>query len=89
MIERLSVFLISTIILGTSLNVFAEDVWVKGYYQSDGTYGRPHYCSLSDSYKWHNYEPSQNAFELANPTSRDYVRDRTPNYLDFDDNVGI
>ncbi len=85
MIKRLFVLFISIMILGASCNVFAQDVWVKGYYRSDGTYVRPHYRSSPDSYKWNNYGPSQNTFELTNPRSRDYDKDGTPNYLDFDD----
>ena len=90
MIKRFAVLLMDTIILWASFNVFAENVWVKDYYQSDNAYVQLHYRSSPDSYKWNNYGPSQNTFELTNPRSRDYDRDGTPNYLNFDDdNDGI
>jgi len=70
--------------------LFARDVYVRGYYRSDGTYVRPHIRSAPDGYKWNNYGPSQNSHQLMNPRSRDYDRDGTPNYLDMDsDNDGL
>jgi len=69
---------------------FAGDVWVDGYYRSDGTYVRGHYRSSPDGIKSNNYGPSQNSYELTHPQSRDYDRDGIPNYLDLDsDNDGI
>ena len=68
----------------------AEDVFVRGYYRSDGTYVRPHIRSAPDGIKWNNYGPSRNSSELLNPRSRDNDQDGTPNYLDRDsDNDGI
>ena len=90
MMKWFVVLLVSALMIGTSLSAVAEDVYVKGYYRSDGTYVRPHYRSSPDSYKWNNYGPSQNTFELTNPRSRDQDKDGIPNYLDFDDdNDGI
>ena len=65
--------------------VYAKDVYVKGYYRNDGTYVRPHVRSAPNQYRWDNYGPSQNSNELMNPRMRDYDRDGTPNYLDRDD----
>lgn len=73
-----------------STEVFARDVYVKGYYRSDGTYVRPHIRSAPDNYKWNNYGPSQRDEDLMNPRARDYDKDGVPNYLDTDDdNDGI
>lgn len=66
------------------------DVYVRGYYRSDGTYVRPHIRSAPDGIISNNYGPSRSSSELLNPRSRDYDRDGTPNYLDLDsDNDGI
>jgi hypothetical protein len=64
--------------------LFAEDVYVRGYYRKDGTYVRPHIRSSPDSYRWNNYGPSRNSYELMNPRTRDNDLDGTPNYLDWD-----
>lgn len=70
--------------------LFAKDVYVKGYYRKDGTYVRPHVRSAPDGYKWNNYGPSEDSWQLTNPRSRDYDGDGVPNYLDRDsDNDGI
>jgi hypothetical protein len=67
----------------------AGDVYVDGYYRSDGTYVRPHYRSSPDDSISNNYGPSTNSNQLLNPRSRDYDRDGTSNYLDLDsDNDG-
>lgn len=66
------------------------DVYVGGYYRSDGTYVRPHIRSNPDGIKWNNYGPSRRSSELLAPRTRDYDRDGIPNYLDFDsDNDGL
>ena len=73
----------------TASGVYA-DVYVNGYYRSDGTYVRPHIRSSPDGYRWNNYGPSRNRYQLMNPRSRDNDRDGIPNYLDRDDdNDGI
>lgn len=69
---------------------FAGDVYVDGYFRSDGTYVRPHIRSSPDGIKSNNYGPSQRSSELMNPYSRDYDSDGSPNYLDYDsDNDGL
>ena len=46
--------------------------------------------NIAVKYKWNNYGPSRESYELMNPRSRDYDRDGTPNYLDMDsDNDGF
>ena len=68
----------------------AGDVYVDGYYRSDGTYVRPHIRSAPDGIRSNNYGPSRSAYEHYNPYIRDYDRDGIPNYLDYDsDNDGI
>ena len=64
----------------------AKDVYVNGYYRSNGTYVRPHIRSAPDSHRWNNYGPSTNSGQLMNPYSRDWDTDGIPNYLDLDDN---
>lgn len=70
---------------------FADrDVFVDGYYRSDGTYVRPHVRKSPDNSLSNNYGPSQHDRELMNPRSRDYDRDGTSNYRDNDDdNDGV
>ena len=81
--------LLLIVLLITSSIVYA-DVYVPGYYRSDGTYVQPHYRSSPDRYKWNNYGPSRNYYQRMNPRSRDNDNDGLPNYLDMDDdNDGI
>lgn len=63
----------------------AADVYVDGYYRSDGTYVRPHVRSTPDSSKWNNYGPSTSYLENYNPYSRDWDNDGSANTFDFDD----
>lgn len=71
-------------------STYAGDVWVNGYYRSDGTYVRGHYRSSPNQYRYDNYGPSQNDYERYNPRQRDYDGDGIPNYMDYDDdNDGI
>src|SRR5210317_1095957 len=65
--------------------IFAKDVYVRGYYRSNGTYVRPHIRSSPDQYKWNNYGPSQNTQQLMAPRQRDWDNDGIRNYLDRDD----
>jgi hypothetical protein len=69
-----------------SINIYAKDVHVDGYYRKNGTYVPPHIRSSPDSSTANNYGPSRNGSELDNPRARDNDRDGTPNYLDQDDN---
>lgn len=78
------------VILVISTLVYAEDVYVNGYYRSNGTYVRSHVRSSPNQYKWDNYGPSKSSSELMSPRSRDYDNDGVPNYRDHDDdNDGI
>jgi len=85
------VFLIGVLIgMFLSAIAFAGDVYVRGYYRSDGTYVRPHIRSSPDGFRWNNYGPSRHSYQLMNPWSRDYDRDGIPNYMDMDsDNDGF
>ncbi len=83
MIKRLFVFLISTVILGASFNVFAEDAQIE----SDDSL--PHYRSSPNIDEWKVYGPSQNTFEAIKPFSKDYDKDETSNYLDFDNDNDV
>ena len=68
----------------------AKDVYVRGYYRSNGTYVRPHIRSSPDAYRYNNYGPSQTDEQLMAPRTRDSDHDGTPNYADLDDdNDGI
>jgi len=67
-------------------STFAKDIYVRGYYRSNGTYVRPHVRSSPDSSRANNYGPSRTDSQLMNPRSRDADLDGTPNYLDNDDN---
>lgn len=84
--------ILSALIITSGLmasNALAQDVYVDGYYRSDGTYVRPHIRSSPDSSISNNYGPSTNSRQLMKPRSRDYDGDGTPNYLDMDsDNDG-
>lgn len=62
----------------------AQDVYVQGYFRSDGTYVRPHIRSSPDGSISNNYGPSTNSYQLMRPRTRDFDRDGTPNYLDLD-----
>ncbi|MCC1496820.1 hypothetical protein [Alcanivorax sp. 1008] len=89
MMRRIATVLLVTSSFLAAAAVQAQDVYVDGYYRSDGTYVRPHVRSAPDSSRSNNYGPSQNSQQLMNPYQRDYDRDGTPNYLDNDsDNDG-
>ena len=79
----LTVMLIAT--LFAPVPSHAQDVWVNGYYRSDGTYVRPHYQSRPDGQRWNNYGPSMNPSQDFNPYSRDWDGDGTANAFDMDD----
>jgi len=38
----------------------ARDVYVRGYYRSDGTYVKPHYRTAPDNNPWNNYTTKGN-----------------------------
>ncbi|PWG61128.1 hypothetical protein [Sediminicurvatus halobius] len=89
--------MLRSIVIGAALAVtaagsvaVADDVYVDGYYRSDGTYVRPHVRSSPDSLRSNNYGPSQNSYELMNPSTRDYDNDGASNRFDWDsDNDGL
>lgn len=68
-----------------SAQAFARDVHVNGYSRKDGTYVRPHIRSAPDGIRSNNYGPSEDSYQLMNPTSRDYDHDGISNYQDRDD----
>ena len=39
---------------------FAQDVYVNGYFRSDGTYVRPHYRTAPNGNPWDNYSTKGN-----------------------------
>jgi hypothetical protein len=58
--KKLIVLLITVIILtGWSLS-FAKDVWVNGYYKSNGTYVEGHYRTAPDNNTYNNYSTYPN-----------------------------
>ena len=87
-----TIIFLLTFILFTTM-AFAGDVWVNGYYRSDGTYIQGHRRSAPNQNKWDNYgkKPQNNNSYYApySPYSRDYDRDGILNkyYMD-DDNDG-
>ena len=89
MMKRFFVFLVSTIILGASFNVFAGDAQIESDDSSNNTYVPPHYRSSPNSDEWKIYGPSQNTFELIKPFSRDYDKDGTSTYLYFGDDNDV
>ena len=48
------------LLLFVPLTIFAGDVYVKGYYRSDGTYVQPHYRSAPDGNPYNNYSSPGN-----------------------------
>jgi hypothetical protein len=84
--------LLFLLIIFSSFFVLAQDVYVEGYYRSDGTYVRPHYRSSPDGIKSNNYgrASSQQRRQYQNDPiissyKNDYDNDRTPNAYDYDD----
>ncbi|MCK4487150.1 MAG: hypothetical protein KAU38_10365 [Desulfobacterales bacterium] len=53
---------------------FAGDVYVRGYYRSNGTYVRPHYRSAPDGNSWNNWStyPNVNRYTGKLGTRRGY-----------------
>lgn len=85
-----NITIVISVLILMSATVSAGDVYVPGYYRSDGTYVRPHYRSSPDGIRSNNYGPSRSDSELMNPRTRDSDGDGIPNYLDNDDdNDGI
>jgi hypothetical protein len=86
----------SRIILALSLLVLGfsayadRDVYVHGYYRSNGTYVNSYIRKSPDQYRYNNYGPSQTSYQYLHPQERDNDNDGIPNYIDHDDdNDGI
>jgi hypothetical protein len=58
--RNIPIFIIFLFLLFLVSAVFAKDVWVNGYYRSDGTYVRGHYRSAPDGNPWNNYSTRGN-----------------------------
>jgi len=77
--------------------VFAQDVYVRGYYRKDGTYVRPHYRSKPDGVKYNNYgrasyrqRKEYEGYSVLPSYNNDYDDDGIANRYDYDDdNDGI
>lgn len=67
----------------------AQDVRVRGYTRSDGTYVAPHVRSAPDSSRANNYGPSRSSPGYRGlytaPNTRDHDRDGIANRYDSDD----
>jgi len=48
----IAVMILICVVVGIAL---ARDVYVRGYYRSDGTYVKPHYRTAPDNNPWNNY----------------------------------
>jgi len=86
---RIVSIVLSTCLILVSIGVASADVYVDGYYRSDGTYVQPHVRSSPDGQRWNNYGPSQSPSDRFNPSLRDYDNDGLSNQYDMDsDNDG-
>lgn len=86
---RIFSIVLSTFLILVSIGVASADVYVDGYYRSDGTYVQPHVRSSPDGQRWNNYGPSQSPSDRFNPGLRDYDNDGLSNQYDMDsDNDG-
>jgi|TARA_B100001964_G_C13749145_1_gene386650 hypothetical protein len=56
-----NILLLLILLLLVPLVIFAGDVYVKGYYRSNGTYVQPHYRSAPDGNPYNNYSFPGNA----------------------------
>jgi hypothetical protein len=55
-----AVYIVLFAVLVSSMNAFAEDVYVRGYTRSNGTYVEPHHRSAPDSTRDNNYSTQGN-----------------------------
>jgi hypothetical protein len=69
---RYGKYFFGLLLFGSASAITAGDLYVDGYYRSDGTYVRPYIRSTPDSSIDNNYGPSQSDSELMNRYSRDY-----------------
>ena len=61
-----------------SINVKAQDVYVKGYYTKNGTYVEPYYRTAPNNTNWDNYSTKPNSDPYNNNKgykARDYSQD--------------
>lgn len=58
--KKLLVVAIAAICLLVSLGITYADVYVRGYYRSNGTYVAPHYRSDPDGYRLNNWSSKGN-----------------------------
>jgi hypothetical protein len=73
-------------------SVFADQVWVDGYYRKDGTYVQGHYRTTPDSHQYNNYgrKSQRDSSGPHTPYLRDQDNDGIYNQYDLDDdNDGI
>jgi len=70
------------LLIGTAAPLLAEDVHVKGYYRSDGTYVQPHMRSAPDSSYNNNWStwPNINPHTGQQGTREPKVYDLNPSY---------
>lgn len=84
--SNLRVILIAIVLISVAKITEARDVYVNGYYRSNGTYVQPYVRSSPDNVRWNNYGPSHTPSERMQPKTRDSDHDGIPNYQDHDDN---
>lgn len=85
--KKLILFSVALVIIFSSV-AFAQDVWVSGYYRSDGTYVSGYWRSAPNQYRWDNYgkDSGRNSYSTySNPYTRDYDGDGIYNQYDMDD----
>jgi hypothetical protein len=88
--KNLIVVVLAVMLVGAFCSVVFADVWVNGYYDSDGTYVQGQWSSSLDGQKWNDYGPATNQSESLYPFTRDWDKDGLPNMYDYDDdNDGI
>ena len=74
------IFVLATLLSAASF-AYARDVYVNGYYRSDGTYVAPHYRSAPNDTKYDNWTLKGN----INP----YTRERgTREYVNYNNSRG-
>lgn len=70
------------IFIFAACSVFANDIWVDGYYRKDGTYVQGHHRTAPDGDRSNNFGPKKN--------NRDFDDDGIQNRFDRDDdNDGV
>ena len=72
----------ASLLIGTAAPLLAEDVHVKGYYRSDGTYVQPHMRSAPDSSYNNNWStsPNVNPYTGQQGTRQPRLNDSNPGY---------